>query len=273
MVKVAFYGEAGSFSEESAMGYFGKKARLLSCKSFSEIFETMKNSAAYGVIPVENSIGGAVSQAYDLITASGFAVVGEIKKRISHSLIANPATRINDVKYVYSHPQALDQCREYIEKTGLIAISFQDTAGSVKMLKEKGLMDSAAIASERAARIYGMKILKNHLETNNHNYTRFFVIGKKRIVPKGRCKTSIMFITKHASGSLYWALGCMKDNGINMTYIQSRPVIGKAWEYSFFVDFEGGSLDPNVKKMLRELKAFTYKIRILGSYRAAAEPS
>lgn len=273
MVRVAYYGEEGSYSEEGARRYFGNKGDFMPCGTFSAVIKMTGKGADYGVMPVENSIEGTVSQAYDLIASSRLSVVGEVKLRVKHELIANKGVSIKDVRYVYSHQQALGQCARYIDRKGFIALPFHDTAGSVRMLKEKGYRDSAAIASGRAARIYNMDILDRAIETDKRNYTRFLVVGKKAAAPAGECKTSVVFRIKHVAGSLYKAIGCFANNGINLTYIQSRPAAGRPWEYSFFVDMEGSSSDKSVRKALEELKSYALFVKVLGSYKAAKNPA
>jgi prephenate dehydratase len=269
MYRVAFQGERGAYSEEAAMKYFVSKIKLIPCQTLFDLFKTVKH-VDYGVVPIENSIEGNVSQTYDLLLSSGLSIVGETIHRISHCLISDPNAKEGEIKDVYSHPQALGQCREYLEKHKLNPIPFYDTAGSVKMLKEKRLLNAAAIASERAAKIYVMKILKKEIETNKHNYTRFFVISKDgRTNVTGGDKTSIAFSTKHIPGALHKALGCLAYGDINLTYIQSRPILGKPWEYNFYIDFEGHIKEKRVKDALKMLKKITLFVKVLGSYKAA----
>ncbi len=217
------------------------------------------------MVPIENSLEGSVGQNYDLLTESSLGVCGETILRVEHCLIANPGVEMKDLKKVYSHPQAIGQCRKFIEENRLEAIPVYDTAGSVKQVKESGERDAAGIASELAARIYGMSIIKKNIETDNNNFTRFFAISRSPKVPR-REKTSITFMLKHEPGSLFKALGGFSSSGINLTKLESRPIIGKPWEYRFYVDFEGDSEDPKVRNALGELGRLSDSLKIIGSY-------
>ncbi len=270
MATVAFFGERGAYSEQAAVKFFGRRARTLPFGFLADVFNAARGSADYGVVPIENSIEGAVTQTYDLLLKTNLHIVGEEVLRISHCLIALPGTRISAVKEVYSHPQALAQCREYIEKMRLRTVPSYDTAGSVKIIREKGLQSAAAIASKDAARIYGMKILASGIETSRHNYTRFFIISRKEA--KDGNKTSIVFsFDEDKPGSLYHALDCFSRNGINLNYIQSRPILGKPWRYNFYIDCEGRKDDRKLNRTLKELKEITGYVKVLGSYKKARE--
>jgi chorismate mutase/prephenate dehydratase len=266
-IKVAFCGEPGAFSQIAALEFFKQKIETLPCKSFKEVFEKVKKREAdFGTIPIENSLEGSVGQNYDFLLKSNLKIFGEIILKINHCLIALPKTKINSIKKVYSHPQALGQCREFLEKMGFEKIPTSDTAGSVKLIKEKNLKDCAAIASERAAKFYQMKILKKNIQSNPQNFTRFFVISKKEAKPTKNDKTSIVFSTKHVPGALFSALRPFAKNKINLTKIESRPIIGKPWQYNFYLDFQGNQKEKRVKKALKELKKITNFVKILGSY-------
>ncbi len=267
MKRIAFQGMHGAFSEAAAYKYFGRKIKTLECNTFSDIFEAVEDDAEYGVLPVENSVEGSVSQAYDLLLERNLHVVGEVILRIEHCLIANEGVSINNIKKVYSHPQALGQSRQYIEKLGVEAIPFGDTAGSVKMLKEARLMDSGAIASEYAAKLYGMHILRRNIENNKENYTRFFILSKRAL--KSGNKISIAFVTRHIPGALHMALGCFAAEDINMTYIQSRPIPGKPWEYRFYIDCEGYLKSAKMQNAINRLRNLSLLVKILGTYRMA----
>jgi prephenate dehydratase len=179
--KVAFQGEIGAYSEEAAFKFFGNNILTIPCPNFTDVFKVVKEGAAnFGIIPIENSLEGTVGQNYDLLLKSKLKIFGEQALKISHCLIVNKGVKIGSLKKVYSHPQALGQCRDFLAKMKLKAIPFCDTAGSVRMLKKEKLKDSAAIASERAGRIYKMKILKRGLERNSQNFTKFFIISNKQ---------------------------------------------------------------------------------------------
>ena len=266
-IEVAFQGELGAYSEAAVYKFFGPEVKPKPCKRFSDVFQDVKTDAVnFGVVPIENSIEGSVSQVYDLFLRYDLIVYGEIALRISHCLIAFPDIEIKDVKTVYSHPQALGQCRNYLEQMGFDLVSTYDTAGSVRMIKEQGLKNAAAIAGERAAQIYGMKILGSDIADNQNNYTRFFVLAKSKSAITGNDKTSIIFSTTHVPGALYEALRELATKGINMTKIESRPTRQKPWEYNFYLDFEGHQDEKRGKDAIEGLRNKSVFVRILGSY-------
>ena len=191
------------------------------------------------MVPIENSIEGSVNQNYDLFLTYDLKVCGEVAVKLAHVLIGNPETKFEDIETVYSHPQALAQCRKYLEKHKWEIIPAYDTAGAVKIIKEKNLTNAAAIASEKAADLYSMKILSRDIADNPSNYTRFLVLGNEDAAPTGDDKTSIIFSAKHAPGTLYHALGEFASRNINLTRIESRPTKTTAWQYNFYLDFEG----------------------------------
>ena len=272
-VKVAFQGERGAYSESAVYTYFGDEAEVKPCRDLTEVFESVdKQEVPVGVVPVENSLEGSVNQTYDLFLTHNLKVSGEVIIRISHCLIANPSTSLEAVKTVYSHPQALAQCRSFLERLGSDLIPTYDTAGSVKILKEKGLKNAAAVASEKAAEIYGMKILAREIEDTPTNYTRFFVISKNDSPKTGKDKTSIIFAATHTPGSLYHALSEFAKRNINLTKIESRPTKQKAWEYNFYLDFEGHRTEENCVAALNALEKSGAFLKILGSYPKAALP-
>ncbi len=263
----AFQGEVGAYSEEATILFFGPAMKTRAYESFDDVFKAVeKGEVAYGVVPVENSLEGSVSRNYDLLLDSNLMVSGEVSIRVSHCLIANPGVKIENIKRVYSHPQALGQSRAYIQRLGFEAIATYNTAGSVKMIKEKKIMDGAAIASARAAKIYGLNILASEIEDNPENYTRFLVLSKNDASPTGNDKTSIVFSVKHRPGSLYDSLYEFARRNLNLTKIESRPTRKKAWEYNFYLDFEGHREDAGAKEALRALEDRALFIKVLGSY-------
>jgi prephenate dehydratase len=269
---VAFQGERGAYSEEAALSYFRSKIEFLPCKTLRAVFQAVESDkATVGMVPVENSLEGGVSETYDLLLSSSLVVSGEYSLRVKHCLISNPGVRIEDVKRIYSHPQALAQCRRFLDSLGAEVIPYYDTAGSAYMIKREGLRDAAAIASKRAAEIYSLQILAESIEDSPNNYTRFFVIGKFEREPTGRDKTSVVFTTRHVPGALYAALGVFAKRSINLTKIESRPTKQTPWEYNFYVDFEGHKMDVNVQAALEELRAHTLYLKILGSYPKAEQ--
>jgi len=274
-MRVAFQGEQGAYSEEAIYSHFGEKdVETTPCKTIREVFNLAEvGDVDYGVVPIENSIEGSIYETYDLLLTTSARVVGEIILRIVHCLVALPGVSIGDIRRIYSHPQALAQCRGFITSLGVDAITTYDTAGSVRMIKERQLRDSAAIASERAARIYGMDILAKEIEDYGRNYTRFLIISRYEAKRTDKMKTSIIFSLPHVPGSLYNALGEFAKRGINLTKIESRPTRQRPWEYYFFLDFEGNHEDEPYKEALRELAKRAIFLKVLGSYpRAASIP-
>jgi len=273
-VKVAYQGEPGAYSESAVYSYFGSSADPLPCKTFSDVFRSVEmGRTEYGIVPIENSIEGSVNAVYDLFLKYDPKVCGEIILRIAHCLIANPGTKLEDIRVIYSHPQALGQCRTYLESLNCELISTYDTAGSVKMIKEKRLMDAGAIAGERAAKIYNMAILARDIADNPNNYTRFFVLSQNDAPPTGNDKTSVIFSTKHVPGALYEALGEFAKRRINLTKIESRPTKRRPWEYNFYLDFEGHRREKKCSEALEGLRRKAVFVKVLGSYPKAPEVS
>jgi prephenate dehydratase len=270
---VAFQGERGAYGEMAALHFF-RKARLVPLKSFREVFESAeRGDSDSAIVPVENSIEGSVNEVYDLLLETKkLEVVGEIYQRVRHCLIANPGARKKMIKWVHSHPQALAQCRDYLQKNKMESVPAYDTAGAAKMIKEKGSTDSAAIASKRAAELYGMQVLDEGIEDRKNNYTRFLVLSLRKAHKPKRSfhyKTSLIFSVKHVPGALFGIVGEFAMRKINLTRIESRPTKETPWEYNFYVDFEGHAEDKQVKEALRAVKAKTLYLKILGSYRKA----
>jgi len=266
-IKVVFAGEPGAFSEIAAFKFFKEKIKTLPCKSFKEVLDLVeKGNVDFGILPIENSIAGAIGENYDLLLKSKLKIFGEEILKISHCLIVNRGVSLKSLKNVYSHPQALMQSQKFIEKTGLIPISVYNTAAAVKILKNKNIKDGGAIASERAASLYKMKILKKGIETTPKNFTRFFIIAKRTPPQVKKMKTSIVFSLKHRPKSLFKVLEIFAQKNINLTKIESRPIIGKPWEYNFYLDFIGSLREKKIKKALKELRKKTIFFKALGSY-------
>jgi chorismate mutase/prephenate dehydratase len=264
---VAFQGEAGAYSEEAAYQFWGPAVRLKPCESLEDVFTAVeKAEVRFGLVPVENSLEGSIPRTYDLLLESSLKVAAESQLRIVHCLIGLPGAQIDSIKEVYSHPQALGQCKTFLRQMGWKLVPTYDTAGSVKQIKESGEIGKAAIASARASEIYGMKILVRGIEDNIHNFTRFFVLSRQEASPSGNDKTSIVFSVKHQPGALYDALKELAARKINLTKIESRPTRQKPWEYNFYVDIEGHQEDLVVEGALESLEKATIFVKILGSY-------
>jgi len=265
-MRVAFQGEPGAYSEQAVFNYFGDVETQPS-ESFDAVFaEVASGDCDAGLIPIENSLAGSIHQNYDMLLRHDLHIVGEYFLRVRHCLIALPGMTKVDVKKVISHPQALGQCAAYLRGLGVKAESAYDTAGSVKILKESGMRDTAAIASRRAAEIYGMQILEEGIEDNAENYTRFLAISQMVMRPDGEAKTSIVFTLKNQPGALFKALSVFALRDIDLTKIESRPLQGKPWEYLFYIDFIGATHEESIRKALDHLSEYALMLRVLGSY-------
>jgi len=266
--KIAFQGERGAYSEVAARELAGKSITPVPCDTFDTLFDKVhRKQADLGVIPIENSLIGSIHKNYDLLLDHELKVIGEVQLRVSHALIAPPGIPFKRISKVYSHPMALEQCRKFFKKHKTIApISYYDTAGAVKMLAQSGLTNSAAIASPFAAQIHKMKILHKAIEDEKHNYTRFLLLSRTAVKLRGRAKTSIVFSLKSEPGALFKALSVFALRNIDLTKIESRPSRKKAWQYYFYVDFEGDIKEERVNHALDHLAEITHFIKKLGSY-------
>jgi len=266
-IVVAFQGEIGAYSEEAALRFFGPSIQVKPCESLDNVFKAVEqDETQFGVVPIENSLEGSISQTYDLTLDSVLKVCGETELRVSHCLIASQKSRLDLVKRVYSHPQALGQCQAFLRHLDCELIPTYDTAGSVKMIKEKGITDGGAIASARAAEIYSMKVIAKEIEDNPNNFTRFFILSKQDSPPSGNDKTSIVFSVKHKPGALYELLKEFANRNISLTKIESRPTRQKPWEYNFYLDFEGHRDDKVSREALENLESISLFVKVLGSY-------
>jgi prephenate dehydratase len=269
---VAFQGEKGAFSQVAVQQLLGDKVKVVPCQRFEEVFRSLTDGKVdAAVIPIENTLHGSVHENYDHLLNFDLPIVGETHVRISHSLIACPGVPFRKIKKVYSHPVALNQCLKFFaDNTQFEKASFYDTAGSVKMIMEQQLTDSAAIASSVAAEIYGAKILKRGIEDDRENFTRFFLLnrpGKPLPAPDAKqWKTSLVFTTRNTPGALFRALSTFALRDLSLMKIESRPLRGKPWEYLFYLDFLGRVDDPVSQKALGHLAELADLLRVLGSY-------
>ena len=275
MPTVAYQGEPGAFSEQAAFDHFGSDAKPQPCATFDDVFSAVTGGASdYGVVPVENSLAGSIHRNYDLLMRHDLHIIGEVILRINHNLIALPGVQVTDIHRVYSHWQALDQCEHSLTRLlpGVERIQVYDTAGSVKMLAEEGRRDTAAIASKRAAELYNLPILREAIEDDATNYTRFAVLSRQpaEIAPGTVCKTSIVFAMRNAPGSLFRAMAVFALRDIDLTKIESRPLQGSPWEYLFYLDFGGYVHDDVCQRAMNHLSEQTTILRVLGSYPRAA---
>ncbi len=269
--KFAFQGEPGAFSHAAALKLLGLRVQPVPCTSFKDVFQALESGAAEcAVVPIENTLYGSVHENYDHLLEYNFVISGETSIRISHQLIAMPGIKFSGIRRVLSHPVALNQCKRFFEQHKSIEpVSFYDTAGSVKALKEGRLVDTAAIASETAATIYGGVILRRKIEDIKENFTRFFLMTKQPTkVPtaNGPRKTSVVFSAANTPGSLFRAIACFALRDLSLTKIESRPFRGKPWEYLFYVDFLGSLDEKKTQNALANLEECTQFVKLLGSY-------
>ena len=265
MKRVSFQGERGAYSEAASISFFGNDIEAIPCPTFSDVLKnTESDSSGYSILPIENSLEGSVGESNDLLLETDLNIIGEIYHRIHHCLIGTGS--IGDIDTVYSHPQALGQCRKFIQENSLKTIPSYDTAGSVKIIKNLNKNNVACIASKNAAEIFGVPIIKEGVEDNANNYTRFLVFSKENNDKTDNSKTSIIFSVKHEAGALYQIINEFYQHKINLTKIESRPNKNTPWEYNFYVDFEGQQDDPSIKDVLEKLRNHSTFLKILGSY-------
>ncbi len=265
-LKVAFLGPFATFTHDAAMKFFGQNAQYVPIRSISDIFdEVAKGRADMGVVPVENSTEGIVSYTLDMFLRYDLFISGEIILPITHCLISK-LIRKEDIKKIYSHPQAFAQCRGWIEKnmSHCVLIEVNSTAEAAELAKKEE--HAAAIAGEAAAKIYDLNMIERNIQDLNDNFTRFLIIGKIKHKKTENDKTSILFSIRDEPGALYNMLSPFAKRNINLTKIESRPVKTKAWEYVFFVDLDGHIDDKNVSEAIEELKSKSVFLKVIGSY-------
>lgn len=274
-VTVAYQGADGAYSQMAAEKHFGPRRVPLVTRGYHSFADTLQavsgGEADYAMLPIENTTAGSINDAYDLLARTDLNVVGEEVLRVQHCLVALPDAALTGIRRVFSHPQGLAQCSEFI--AGLEdchAEAFTDTAMSVVKVRDEGDLAQAAVASERAADLYGLQILARDIANQKHNYTRFMVVARDAIDYPTRlhCKTSLIFVTAHEEGALLRCLGALAARELNLTKLESRPRAGAPFEYLFYLDFEGTRSDPAVQQALDALRAHTKFLKVLGSYPA-----
>ncbi|NLG51131.1 MAG: prephenate dehydratase [Chloroflexi bacterium] len=276
--RVAFQGERGAYSEQAALSLLGREIELVPFSTFDAVFDEVQQGACdYGVVPVENSLAGSIHRNYDLLLRHDLYINAEYNLRVSHCLIVHPGVELSEIRRVYSHPQALAQCEHALRELGDVeVIVAQDTAGSVRLIKEQGWRDAAAIAGETAAAHYGMSILRCHLEDEKANYTRFLLLSRQATTPDGQSKTSLAFAGKNQPGLLFRCLSAFALRDIDLTKIESRPLRGVPWEYVFYLDFVGSMAEARCQRAVDQLREMATFVRVFGSYARAravwAEP-
>jgi chorismate mutase / prephenate dehydratase len=279
-VSAAIQGELGAYSQQAVYSFFGREVarQIVPLPTLQRVFSALETKVSppdFAVVPIENSLAGSVGETIDLLISKKVRIVGETSVPVSHCLIIHKDTSIDRIRKVMSHPQALAQCREYLDRKGhhWEQVSVYDTAGSVKMIQEQRLMDVAGIASELACELYGMKLAAREIEDDPSNRTRFVVVENAEkseselpTEPTGDDKTSAIFATKHEPGCLVRALSALSSRAINVDRIESRPIKGKPWEYYFWIDFSGHVKEDQCHKAIEDLRYQTEELKILGSY-------
>ena len=267
-MRVAYQGESGAFSEAGAIEHFGSEVTTISQDRFEGVFQAVNTKQCEaGFIPIENSRAGSIHQNYDLLAENQLYITGEHYLRVRHCLIAVPGAEVSDIRCVISHPQALNQCRNSIKEFGIEASDpVYDTAGAVKMIAVKQDVSVAAIASRRAAELYGMNILAEGIEDVSSNYTRFLIIKREPVTVHEDAKTSLVFSLSNQPGALFKALSTFALRDIDLTKIESRPLVGKPWDYLFYIDLAGSTEDTKVSRALENLGEYATMLRVLGSY-------
>lgn len=279
MVRVAFQGELGAYSEQAARQHFeGAQSapgemeasiEAVACRTLEDMFVAVdRGRAEFGAVPVENSTAGSINKSYDLLLEHDLKIHGEVLFRVQHALLA-PMGKGNSLTHVRSHHQALAQCEEYLNAHSYTAVPWYDTAGGAKDLAADPVPGAAAIASTLAARYYNLEIIEENIEDVKQNYTRFFIVGQGNAPRIERSKTSLVFAVPEVAGSLYATIGEFAGRGINLTKIESRPRRNRLWHYVFYLDLEGHYLDDGVRDALVGLLNKAAFVKLLGSYPAA----
>jgi prephenate dehydratase len=273
--RVAFQGEHGAFSEEAAVQLLGDRIALIPRPTFERLFDAIREGAAdYILAPIENSLAGSVHRSFDLLVESDLHIIAEVIIPIVHNLIAAQGAKFEDIAIVESHPVALAQCELFFgEHPHLKRLATQDTAGSVRDVTASGDRTRAAIASRRAAQTYGGTILREHLEDNRENYTRFLLLSTDGRAASDADKLSLVFELDHRPGALLRALEPFAQRGMNLLKIESRPVHGRPWQYRFYLDLQAARNQPGAEAAIGELREQVVNLRILGSYPAAKSTS
>lgn len=267
--RVAYQGEPGCYSEEAAVGLFGPDVDSAGLPWFEDVFLALQDGKAdYAVLPIENSSTGSIRQVYDLLTQYECYIVGEWQVKVEHCLMALPGVSLEDIQTVYSHEQGLMQCEKFLDgHRSWKRVPTLDTAGSAKQVALSGDRTAAAICSRRAAQLYGLEILAESINYNSANHTRFVVVSPVMELPEGRDKISAYFRLPHQSGSLHEILTVFSVHGLNLEKLESRPILGRGWEYLFFLEFTGDLTAPDMDGVLRELNQLALQLRVLGNFR------
>jgi prephenate dehydratase len=272
-MRIAYQGEPGAFSEAASRQVDGS-ADLLPCRGFEDVFAAVDDGTAdLGVLPIENSIGGSIHRNFDLLLEHQLPILGEVEVPVVHHLLALPGRTLAQVKRIYSHPQALAQCDRFLRTlSGVEIIANYDTAGSAKMIADQSLGDAAAVASARAAEVFGLEAIRSSIQDHDNNTTRFLIVGRSALSTAAADKTTIVFTLANEPGALFKALAAIALRGIDLTKLESRPIPGRKWEYLFYVDLAAARDDLACERALAHLGEFASMVRVLGSY-PSSKPS
>ena len=267
-MRIAFQGEPGAYSEAAVL-QFAAEATAVPCRSFEEVFAAVaQGSVTLGILPMENSIGGSIHRNYDLLLEHELPIVGEVELPVDHCLLAQRGTRLDDVKTVYSHPQALAQCEQFLKNLeGVEILAVYDTAGAALMVSQATRNDVAAVASRRAGELFGLETIASGIQDYIDNRTRFVLVGRTPAAPETSTKTSIVFTLNSTPGALFKALAGFALRGIDLTKLESRPIRGRPWECMFYVDVDVPRESLECGRALAHLGEFSRWVRVLGSYR------
>lgn len=269
--RVLYQGQAGAYAQEAALSYFDPGCENRNVADWEDIFLALQRGEAdYGVVPIENSSTGSISQVYDLLAHYGAFIVGEVELKIRHCLMARPEVEPEDIQAVYSHPQGLRQCGPYLKERGWRLESCSNTAQAAKYVSESD-EPIAAIGSERAAQLYGLRVLRRDITMAEENYTRFVVVSSQPELSEKCDKVSALITLPHKAGTLHQILRVFAGAGLNLMKLESRPIPGKGWKYLFFVDFSGNLLDPKLDRTIQEVAECAEDLRVLGNYPAGEE--
>lgn len=265
---VGYQGVPGSFSHEALEAFFGAKIHMKNYLTFEDVFKAISSGEIrYGVMAVENSSTGIVNEAYDLMSKYGLYIIREGMVKIEQNLLGTPGTTLDDITDVYSHAQGFSQSSEYfnLHKEWNL-VPYHNTAKSAEYISELEDKSKACVASKKAAEIYGLEVIEENIQNSSKNFTRFVVLSRNMEIPKEANKISLYLTTAHRPGSLFTVLEVIADNGLNMLKIESRPLPGRVWEYSFFIDLEGNIEDPGMAEVLKEVRKSCLEWKLLGNY-------
>ncbi len=268
-LRIAYQGEKGAYSELAARRYFPSKSlELIPHKTFADVFHAIAGRRVdSGIVPVENTLNGGIREVFNLLDEQAVYVTGEIKLRISHMLLGVRGSRLAGIRKVYSHPQALLQCRKFIRHAGLSQAEYYDTAGAAKLVAEQNDPSIGAIAGQSAADDYGLVVLKKNIESDGKNFTRFLVVSRDSVVPGDADKTTVVFSLRNQPGALHKILSVFAIRDIDLLSIDSIPIVGKPWEYKFFIDFRGRVFEETASRAIEHLRELCPHVKVIGSYK------